>query len=257
MTAQGPDPSFFEQLSRAARSVLADAEGQALEIESKSLECLDPVTNADRGVEQALRQLIEANFPEDGIIGEELGSVRPDATRCWSIDPIDGTRAFICGLPTWATLVGLVEDGEHVAAMVDVPAVFELFVAYDGATARNGRRVRSSNQRHLKEARLATTDPYLFEGEESDAFGRVRKAVALTRYGLDATAYTRVATGGLDLVIESGLKRHDYDALIPLVRGAGGHIGDWEGGANFASGRIVAAASRHLYDEAVRMIHAR
>ena len=114
--------------------------------------------------------------------------------------------------------------------------------------------VATSGCSAVASARLATTDPFLFEGEEADAFSAVRATVLLTRYGLDALAYARVATGDIDLVVESGLKRHDLDALVPVVRGAGGHVGDWSGGEDWDGGRIVAAASRALYDETVALL---
>jgi myo-inositol-1(or 4)-monophosphatase len=208
------------------------------------------VPNADRQVEKALRDCIETHFPDDCICGEEFGGSRAEGKRSWSIDPIDGTRAFICGLPSWAVLVGAIEDGRHVAGMIDLPATSELYVAVDDGTYRNGVRAQASGQTKLAEARLSTTDPFLFEDAEFEAFDKLRRSVLVTRYGLDASAYARVASGGLDLVIESGLKPHDYDALIPVVRFAGGHVGDWAGGEDFASGRLIAAATRELYDAA-------
>ena len=181
---------------------------------------------------------------------------RPDARTRWSIDPVDGTRALVCGLPSWAVLVGLLQDDRHVAGMIDLPALDESLVAVDRETFRNGRRVQASGCRKLAEARQSTTDPNLFVGTEFDSFERVRRQCRLTRFGLDAMGYARVATGDIDLVIENGLKPHDYDALVAVVRGAGGHIGDWAGGEDFSRGRIVAAASRELYDEAVRLLGA-
>src|SRR6185312_4299405 len=145
------------------------------------------------------------------------------------------TRAFICGLPSWSILVGLVDSGKHVAGLIDLPATDELFIAVNGRTTRNGEPVKTSGQTSLDEARFSTTDPFLFESAEFYAFDRVRRAARITRYGLDGSAYARLAAGTLDLVMESGLKPHDYDALVPVVRGAGGHIGDWEDGDNFAS----------------------
>ena len=182
--------------------------------------------------------------------------VRPEAPLRWSLDPVDGTRALVCGLPSWAVLVGLLDGGRHLAGMIDLPALDECLVAVGGETLRNGQRAQSSGCKQLSEARLSSTDPNLFVGAEYDSFESVRLQCRLTRFGLDAMAYARVATGDIDLVIENGLQPHDYDALVAVVRGSGGHIGDWNGGEEFSGGRIVAAATRQLYDEAVYLLGA-
>ena len=245
---------FFAELSRLARAAIQPELDRGLGCHNKASSGFDPVTEADRAAERALRAAIEARFPEHGIWGEEYGMVRPEATIRWSLDPVDGTRALICGLPSWAVLVGLIEDGRHVAGMIDLPALDELLVAVDGQTLRNDATVRTSGCVGLAAARLSTTDPNLFVGEEYEVFERVRLACRVTRFGLDAMAYARVATGGIDLVIENGLQPHDYDALIAVVRGAGGHIGDWDGGDDFSRGRIVAAATGELYRRAVELL---
>jgi myo-inositol-1(or 4)-monophosphatase len=222
--------------------------------DNKAKSGFDPVTEADRAAERALRAAIEAHYPDHGIWGEEYGMVRTEAPIRWSLDPVDGTRALVCGLPSWAVLVGLLENGTHIAGMIDLPAVNECVVGIDGRTWRNGEAVRTSGCAALAEARLSTTDPNLFAGDEHDWFERVRIACRLTRFGLDAMAYARVATGDIDLVIESGLKPHDYDALVAVVRGAGGHIGNWSGGDDLADGKVVAASTRDLYDRAVELL---
>jgi myo-inositol-1(or 4)-monophosphatase len=247
------DVPLFQALSRTARSAMAESTGR-LAVQDKGDGVFDPVTQLDRVVESAIREFLESRFPDDGVSGEELGQVRPEAPRQWSIDPIDGTRSFVCGLPSWAILVGFVEEQKHIASMIDLPATSELFIAVDGKTICNGIAVQTSGQRELALASLSTTDPFLFSELEFEAFNRLRLLVRMTRYGLDGPAYARLAAGGLDLVVESNLKAHDYDALIPIVRGAGGHIGDWDGGDDFASGRILAAATRELYDRAVEIL---
>lgn len=246
--------AFFEQLSAAARAAIQAEIAAGLASENKAAHGFDPVTAADRAAEQALRDLIERTYPDHGIGGEEYGLVRGASPIRWSIDPVDGTRALLCGLANWAILVGLIDKGRHVAGMIDLPVLDEILVSVDGETMRNGRPVRTSGCTSLAEARFSTTDPFLFQADELPAIDRVRTAVRLTRYGLDAMGYARIATGGLDLVIESGLQPHDYDALIPVVLGSGGHIGDWNGGSAFDGGRVVAAASRVLYDEAVALL---
>jgi myo-inositol-1(or 4)-monophosphatase len=246
------DRAFFASLSKVARAAISAELKVGLSAENKEAGGYDPVTEADRSAERALRRTIEEAFPDHGIWGEEYGAVRAGAAVQWSLDPVDGTRALVCGLPSWAVLVGLIVDGAHVAGMIDLPALDETLIAVDGVTERNGTAVRASGCELLAEARLATTDPYLFA--DPAPFDRVRKAGRLTRYGLDALAYARVATGDLDLVIESGLKRHDYDALVAVVRGAGGVIGNWSGGEDLSEGAVVAAASLALYQEAVRLL---
>lgn len=245
------DRAFFDRLSTLARDAIAAELACGLTADNKVSGGFDPVTEADRAAERALRAAIEARYPDHAIWGEEYGWTREGAATVWSLDPVDGTRALVCGLPSWAVLVGLLRDGAHVGGMIDLPAVGERLIGLNGATLRNGVTVRTSGCTVVAEARLSTTDPHLFAGGEWDAFERVRKDVRVTRYGLDALAYARVATGDIDLVIENGLKRHDYDALIAVVRGAGGHVGDWRGGTDFAEGKIVAAASRALYDAAI------
>lgn len=243
--------TFFADLSLAARRAIDAA---IPGIANKAQSGFDPVTEADRAAERSLRTFIDESFPADAIWGEEYGWTREGAARVWSLDPIDGTRAFICGLPSWSVLVGLVEEDRHLGGMIDLPALGERLIAVGGVTERNGCAVRASNCTRIVEARLSTTDPYLFTGQEAGGFERIRTAVRVARFGLDAMAYARVATGDIDLVVESGLKRHDYDALVPVVRGAGATIGDWEGGGDLARGRIIAAATRPLYDEAVALL---
>jgi myo-inositol-1(or 4)-monophosphatase len=243
-------PPFLHQLSAAARAVtLGAAVPQA---DNKAGEgAYDPVTELDRAAELALRAAIEERFPEDGIEGEEFGVTRPPANRRWVLDPIDGTRALICGLPSWTTLVALAEDGEPVAGFIDAPVLDELVVGLPGEARLNGRPVRTSGCTSLSAARLATTDPYLFTENEREAFTRLRLVAPVTRYGLDALAYARLAAGHIDLVAESGLKRHDWHALVPVVRGAGGVIGNWQGGADLSGGDVLAAATPALFAAAV------
>ncbi|HEY1604288.1 MAG TPA: inositol monophosphatase family protein [Allosphingosinicella sp.] len=208
----------------------------------------DPVTEADREAEQAMRRMIEAEYPDHGIQGEEFPEKAGAGRWCWSLDPIDGTRSFVCGLPSWTTLIALLEEGRPVLGIIDAPALDERYVGPGSAHATSGCTA-------LAEARLSTTDPYLFSDAEAEAWNSVRRQARTTRYGLDGYGYARVASGSLDLVIESGLKPHDYNALIPVVRAAGGAIGDWQGGEDFSVGKIVAAATVELYRAAIEMLH--
>jgi myo-inositol-1(or 4)-monophosphatase len=251
--------AFADRLADHARAVTLGAAGTAPRADNKAGPgAFDPVTDADRGAEQAMRALIEAHWPDHGIAGEEFGLARGDARFVWSLDPIDGTRAFICGLPGWTTLIALLVDGAPVLGLVDAPRLDERYLGFAaGATLRHAGAsipIRASGCRALAEARLATTDPDLFEGPEAEAFGRLRRAARLTRYGFDAYAYARLAAGRIDLVAESGLKTHDWAALVPLIRAAGGTVGNWRGEAEFSAGQILAAATPELFEAAVETL---
>ena len=217
----------------------------------------DPVTEADVEAERAMRALIEAEHPDHGIVGEEFGTKPSGGSISWSLDPVDGTRAFVCGLPSWTTLIALLDGGSPVLGIVDAPRMDELYLGdADGSrlvTASGEERLRCSDCAVLEEARFSTTDPYLFAGNERDAFERLRGAARLTRYGLDAYAYARLAAGSLDLVVESGLKSWDYLAIIPVVRGAGGVVGNWRGEDEFSAGQLVAAATPALFEQTVHL----
>lgn len=251
----------LRRLADAARMVTLPLHGRTVATHDKRTRgVFDPVTEADRGAERAIRDMIEAHHPDHGIVGEEFGGTREDARFVWSLDPIDGTRAFLCGLPSWTTLIALLDGGVPALGLIDAPVLDEQYVGDGRETRLVGRgrdeMLRVSGCGELGEARLATTDPYLFKGVEAEGFARVRHAARVARYGLDAYAYARLAAGCVDLVVEAGLQPYDYHALIPVVRGAGGVVGDWRGGNDFAQGRVVAAASQRLYDQALELLSA-
>ena len=245
--------AFAERLADAARAETLERWRSGCEAEGKAGGTgFDPVTEADRGAERAMRALIEAEFPGHGISGEEFGDRRGQGRWAWSLDPVDGTRSFICRLPTWTTLIALLDEGRPVLGVIDAPVLGERYVGWGGAAWRNRERVRASGCERLAEARVSTTDPWLFE--DLGVWERIARAAKTTRYGHDGYGYASVAAGGLDLVVECGLKPHDYNALVPVVRGAGGWIGDWEGGEDFVGGRVIAAGSRALYEEVVGLL---
>jgi myo-inositol-1(or 4)-monophosphatase len=242
--------AFAGSLADAARAVTLAAADRAAEDKNEG-GAYDPVTAADREAERVIRALIEAAFPDHGIAGEEYGEKEGAGRYVWSLDPIDGTRAFICGLPSWTTLIALLDEGRPIVGLIDVPALDERYLGFFGVAG-----LHASDCRSLGEARLSTTDPYLFAGAEAEGFERLRRGARLTRYGLDAYAYARLAGGSIDLVAESGLKPHDYNALIPVVRAAGGRIGNWRGEDDFSEGQVLAAATPELFEEAVRVLAA-
>lgn len=220
----------------------------------------DPVTAGDRATELRLRDLIAAEFPDHAIAGEEYPRTAGDSAFEWSIDPIDGTRSYVCGLPTWTTLIALLEGGRPVLGIIDAPCLDERYVGCGrqawSVSAGVERPLGVSRCTDLAAARLSTTDPFLFTGGDAQAFDTLRRSVRITRYGHDAYAYARLAAGTLDLVVECGLKPHDYNALIPVVRGAGGSFGDWCGGEDFAHGNVIAAATPQLYEAAIAIMSA-
>ncbi len=217
---------------------LADAAGAAIrplfrgawEAERKADRSF--VTEADRAAEAAMRKLIEETFPADGIIGEEYGTRNEGAGRQWVLDPIDGTTSFIAGRPIFGTLIALLQDGWPVLGIIDQPVAGERWVGAIGQpTLFNGKPSATKPLKELSDAVLATTSPHLFTNEEADAFMSVAKQVAEKKiiYGGDCYNYGLVASGHIDLVIEAGLKLHDYAALVPVVEGAGGMMADWQG----------------------------
>jgi myo-inositol-1(or 4)-monophosphatase len=244
------DAARLETLPRWAAGVAAEDKSGGRDF--------DPVTDADREAERVMRAMIEAEFPDHGIAGEEFPDRKASGPYCWSLDPVDGTRSFTCGLPNWVTLIALLRDGRPVLAVIDAPCLGERYVADGGrawlVSTVSERRLATSACSSLAEARLSTTDPFLFTGADRDAFDNVRRSVRTTRYGHDGYAYARLAAGTIDLVVETGLKPHDYNALIPVVRGAGGMIGDWRGGENFSDGKVIAAATPELFEQALRLI---
>jgi myo-inositol-1(or 4)-monophosphatase len=256
------DPALIAFASRLADAARAQTLARAFaigDVENKGgPDGFDPVTEADREAERAMRELIERHYPDHGIAGEEFDDRPAAGPFTWSLDPIDGTRSYTCGLPTWVTLIGLLEHEQPVLGAIDVPRVGERYIG-DGSSAWLGtgedrQRLSTSNCTQLSAARLSTTDPYLFIGDADQAFEVLRNSVRTTRYGHDGYAYARLAAGTLDLVVECGLKPHDYNALIPVVRGAGGVFGDWSGGADFGAGQVIAAATRQLYDATVEVM---
>ncbi len=212
------------------------------------------VTEADRAAEAAMRQIIESECPDDGIVGEEYGVRNESAGRQWVLDPIDGTTSFIAGRPIFGTLIALLQDGWPVLGVIDQPVAKERWVGVVGqGTTFNGKPVRTKPCRELGDAVLATTTPHQFSGEDVDAFMGVAKSVAERKiiYGGDCYNYGLVASGHIDIVIESGLQLYDYAALVPVVEGAGGTMSDWQGNPVDAGsdGRVIALGDPARLDD--------
>jgi histidinol phosphatase-like enzyme (inositol monophosphatase family) len=242
----------------ALASRLADAAGAAIRpyfraefgLETKS--DATPVTLADRAAEAAIRTILEAERPEEGIIGEEFGATRETASRVWVLDPIDGTRSFVGGRPIFGTLISLVEDGVPIVGLIDQPISGERWVGAVGQrTLFNGSPASTRRCATLAQAVQATTSPAAFSEDRFRAFNRLIPATRDTLYGGDCYNYGLVAIGQIDLVVESGLKLHDFAALVPVVEGAGGVMCDWEGQplTSSSDGHVIACGDAALLPE--------
>jgi histidinol phosphatase-like enzyme (inositol monophosphatase family) len=249
---------FLIELNRASAAAIAPLFRADHGLEDKGhAGWFDPVTAADKGAEAAIRQQIAAHYPEHGVIGEEYGEDRPDAEFVWVLDPVDGTRAFIAGLPVWTTLIALRHNGRPVLGSIGQPYLEELYIGHAGGS----RLMRHGDSRPLKvrpcprltDAIIATTDPEgCFDGAELGAWTQVRAAARLARLGCDAYAYAMVAAGTMDMVIEAGLKSWDIESAIPLLEGAGGMVTDWRGApVGQHGGQVVIAGDRACLDEAL------
>jgi myo-inositol-1(or 4)-monophosphatase len=251
--------SFVNELATVSGQAVLPFFRSSIAAEDKSRGGLfDPVTEADRASEASMRQLIKRTFPTHGIVGEEFGSEREDAEYVWVLDPIDGTRAFISGVPTWGTLIGLNRNGRPCFGMMHQPFTSERFYGDCGSATYRGpggeRTLRTRRCTSLKEATLSTTSPKLFSGDALRAYDRVESVTRLARYGYDCYAYCMLAAGHIDLVIETDLKPYDIVALIPIIEGAGGIVTTWDGGSAAGGGAIVAAGDRRVHDAALGLL---
>jgi len=251
--------AFVERLANVAGEAVMPFFRTTIGVEDKGKKgAFDPVTAADHAGESAMRQLIKSTFPSHGIIGEEFGSESEDAEYVWVLDPIDGTRGFITGLPSWGTLIGLCKGGTPVYGLMSQPFTKERFrgdggsARYKGPLGERKLRVRSCAQ--LSDAVMSSTSPRLFAGKELKAFEAVEAASRHTRYGGDCYAYCMLAAGQIDLVIETGLKPYDIVALIPIIEGAGGVITSWDGGPATKGGRVIAAGDKRAHAAALEIL---
>ena len=228
--------------------------------EAKSDE--SPVTAADRAAERAMRKIIEAERPDDGIFGEEYGVVRADADTVWILDPIDGTKAFITGKPIFGTLIGVVHKGRAVAGVMDGPATGDRWIGGTGRpTLFNGKPVHTRKSVDMTAAWLTSTSPEMFVGGNKARFAALMDASGYTTFGSECQGYGQLACGWVDMVCEDTLAPYDYATLIPIIEGAGGIITDWRGGPlTFAAGAddkkhsVIAAGDAALHAAAVKIL---
>ena len=230
-----------------------------LAVENKEAVGFDPVTEADKQAELAIRELIGARFPDHSIIGEEWEDKSGNGPFAWIIDPIDGTRAFITGVPVWGTLVGLTVNGKAAAGLMAQPFTGEVYLSLPGEAGyfRGGQHLplRTSRVTELDKAKMTATSPDIFESSRTTAaWNRIRGQVLTTRYGLDCYGYALMAAGHIDLVVEASLKDVDICPLIPLIQNAGGVVTTWDGGPAEQGGNCVAAATPELHAAAMAVL---
>ncbi|WP_421995098.1 histidinol-phosphatase [Reyranella sp.] len=220
--------ALAHRLADAARPIAARYFRTGVTIDDKT--DASPVTIADREAETAMRALLDEHVPQHGVFGEEHGAVRTDAEYVWVLDPIDGTKAFITGLPIFGTLIALLHRGRPVLGVIDQPILQERWLGVDGAASTfNGRPIRVRACASLDHAYMYSTAPIMFPGALAARHEALTRRVKLFRWGGDCYAYGLLASGHLDLVVENTLKLYDFAALVPVVRGAGGLITDWAG----------------------------
>ncbi len=229
-----------------------------LVVKNKGLQKFDPVTEADLETEKVIRNIIKRNRPLDMIFGEETGETDGNSEYFWLIDPIDGTRAFIAGIPVWTVLIAVMKNKVPILGVIHQPFTGEIFVGGFGSTELISGGVTTITKTrkcsNLRKAVLATTFPEIGTKFEMNRFNAVRDQVKLTRYGLDAYAYALLALGQLDIVIEAGLKPHDVNAPIAVVEAAGGIVTDWSGKKAYYGGQILACGDIQIHEQAVKIL---
>ncbi|KAL8195349.1 hypothetical protein R6Q57_025752 [Mikania cordata] len=253
-----------DKLADAAGDVIRKYFRKRFDIVDK--EDLSPVTIADRAAEEAMISIIRENLPSHAIYGEENGwqCKEKSADYVWILDPIDGTKSFITGKPLFGTLIALLERGKPILGIIDQPVLRERWVGITGRTTRlNGEEIATRSCPKLSQAYMYTTSPHLFSGDAEVAFARVRDKVKVPLYGCDCYAYALLASGHVDLVVESGLKPYDFLSLIPVIEGAGGVITDWKGNhlsweaspnSQATSFNVVAAGDKKLLQKALECL---
>jgi histidinol phosphatase-like enzyme (inositol monophosphatase family) len=244
-----PYRNFMIELARESGDFIRPLYRQAgLAIEAKADE--SPVTAADRGAEKLLRERLAQKFPGHGIIGEEFGRERPDAEFVWVLDPIDGTKAFITGLPLWGTLIALLHEGQPVLGCIHQPVLQQLMIGDGTTTTLNGTPVRCRPTSDLAAATLLFSDP-LSAGQHQDgpAFDALLRRARLVRTWGDCYGYLLLASGWADVMLDAIMNPWDIAALVPVVRGAGGVITDWSGGAPYPAESTIGCATPQLHEQ--------
>lgn len=248
--------SFAVALARASEAEILPYFRSNSAIATKPHIEWDPVTEGDKAGERIIRKMIEERFPDHGINGEEYGIKQGKSGFTWVLDPIDGTRSFVCGMPIWATLIGLYFEGKPVVGVMNQPFVGDMFYGNPHGAWNNYRGsiapISTRKDVGLANAVAGTTAPELFRTErDQKSLQALRKSVRLLRYGGDAYFYAVLAAGHLDLALDAGLHAYDIAALIPIIVGAGGAVGSWSGSVPAEGGNVICAGSERLLREAI------
>lgn len=264
MTAEGDGSwnelaDFARGLARAAGDAILPHFRMGGDIDNKAGSGFDPVTEADRAAERVMRDMIERRYPDHGIVGEEFGPKLSRSPFTWILDPIDGTRSFICGIPTWTTLIGLARDGEARLGVVSQPFVEEMFIGgpFGSWSEHKGarRKLAVKPAASLSAALLTTVAPEIYKTSFQKAvLERLQSATRMIRFGGDAYFFAMLAAGRIDIAMDAGLQTYDIAALVPLIANAGGVVTTWDGGPPTGGGDIIAAASPALHEAALEII---
>jgi myo-inositol-1(or 4)-monophosphatase len=260
-------PATFDPEIRSVAHQMADVARQVilpyfrdvtLGTENKLRDSFDPVTAADRAAEEAMRAILAQARPDDAILGEEFGNTAGTSGLTWVLDPIDGTRGFISGTPTWGVLIAVSDGQGPFYGIIDQPYIGERFEgAPDGAVLAGPHGVRTLSTRApraLSEATILSTFPEIGTEVERRGFHHVSTAARLTRYGMDCYGYALLAAGQVDLVIEAGLAPYDIQAPIAVIHAAGGIVTDWQGNPVHDGGRVLAAANAAIHADALAIL---
>jgi histidinol phosphatase-like enzyme (inositol monophosphatase family) len=250
--------AFVHQAADAAGAITLQYFRKEIPIDAKDDK--SPVTQADREIELKLRDMIAAQFPSHGIIGEEFGTTNKDAEFVWVLDPIDGTRAFMTGKPLFGTIIGLMHNGKPVVGCVDQAFTRERwFGIADQFATHNGVRIKTAPPRALNASRLYTGSPDMFRGDTFDTYLNLCRTARWPQYGCDCYAYGLVAMGWADLVVEQRLKIYDIAGIAPIISGAGGFVGDWNlNPISFDfNGTVIAASCKELAAETATLLTSR
>ncbi len=259
MDAAGRYLALAHRLADASGGIIRPYFRAGVEIETKADE--SPVTIADREAERAMRAIIEMECPGHGIRGEEFPETAGDGEWTWYLDPIDGTKLFISGIPLFGTLIALAHNGKPVLGIMDQPISGERWVgAMDGSAVLNGAAIKSSANEDLARGRLFTTSMTYYKTKNAAKFERLSAAMDLTRMGTDCYAFVMLATGYVDVVTEDGLSEWDVAALVPIIENAGGVITDWSGEPLRFDGQVamppaIAAANPAIHAKALDILN--
>lgn len=247
--------AFAEQLADAAAAAIAPYFRVPLDVEDKGARLFDPVTVADKAAERAMRELIRARYPEHGILGEEEAAIVGSSELTWVLDPIDGTRAFITGLPLWGTLIALNDGQRPVLGVMNQPFTGERYIGTPQGARLGDTVLKTRTCPDLASARLMCTTPDMFDSpERRAAFDSVAAQAQLLRFGGDCYAYCMLASGFVDAIVEASLQPYDVQALIPIIEGAGGVITSWDGQSAQDGGAIVACGDPALHAELIELL---